>query len=227
MSFLSIAQQALGKTREVLKPTLKSDNKRYERTWWQELTGWKPTPDVQQKWDRRNANQEKVFDLLKKKTCVVVDGMKVVDAGKKMYDFAVASPSEWYGNCGEQALVALYLCTTFGALPEELWLSKFVKGTFAHELLLLVNNKKPDDPPACCDPWLNVACLYANYEVEADKRLKYWTGMNKRLPLAERIEGRELINLKWVEPSNRNILGFGDPKYLIKDAVNGNDTMST
>jgi len=206
MFFLYVAHSALLDTRLLLKPSLKSDNKKYVTGLW-----------ASQKAKRRNENQKKVENAFDKNgpTIVPIAGLTVLEAGEKMYNRAVAEPETWYGNCGDQSLISLYLCYRYGAAPKYLWQYTYERGNFAHSLVVLADLRNPKDPePACCDPWMDIACYYDEYKDKADGQLKEWTRQGKRLKYGKKGAGI-FEHMAWVEPSHRAILGFGgdNPKY--------------
>lgn len=216
MDFLKIAQDALEYTRNLLKPSLKSGNKRYGQG---PIDRFFASEADVKKWDRRNANQEKTSEFFAKSGCVVsVKGLTILEASKLLHNRAQQDASTWYGNCGEQANVALYACHVNGKVPpENLYIITYETKSrlFAHSLVLLADPIGKQQKPVCCDPWLNIACKYDDYAQNADNQLKEWTRKGKRLSCGT--TGWPFNSTKWVEPSNAEILGFakGEPKYWV------------
>lgn len=215
MFFKAIATLALFETRTLLKPSLKSNNKAYYPTISPSdlYARAKATEEEKQKWDRRNTNQEEVDKFLATGPVVPLFGLTVLEAGQALYNRAVANPATWYGNCGEQANIALYLCIKYGAQPKDLWIITYKRNLFTHSLVMLSDNAKNWPKPTVCDPWMNIACYYDKYSKKADEVLHEWTRQGKRLmcgKLGWPLTGRP----NWVEPSNADILGFAKGKFV-------------
>jgi len=220
MHFLLAALWALQQTRGLLKDSLKSNNKAYDPS---KSDLKNATVGQKAKWNRRNANMQEVHQLMNKNgTVVSVKGMSILKAGQVLHGQALADEEEggWYGNCGEQADIALYLCSTsskspYKVDPKNLYIYNYKKGDFEHSLVVLEVKNKKLPKPACCDPWMNIACWKDEYRAKADQKLKEWTGESKRLWVGE----------DWVESSNAKILGFaaGAPAW-IKNALEIPDT---
>src|SRR5262249_7834827 len=147
------------------------DNKSYKYS----KPEWgKASPEEREQWERRNTNWEVVKNLFDAQGAVVsVKGMSILQAGTQLYAAAQADPKGWYGNCGEQASIALYLCTCskcpYKVDPKYLYIINYEKGLFGHSLLVLENraargydadaSRDTSRPKAaCCDPWMNIAC---------------------------------------------------------------------
>src|SRR5262249_639424 len=159
MFYLYSAYKALQETRKLLKPSLKSDNKFYPYSVEDSVKDWWDGTGKKQQWDRRNASVKAQADI---PGCVVdVEGMTILEAGRALYDKGRSNPATWYGNCGEQACIALYLChSRFGVDERNLRLLTFNKGLFGHDLVQVGVNPNGSNKAAFCDPWMNIACYH-------------------------------------------------------------------
>lgn len=145
MNWLAIAESALKHTRGLLKPSLKAGNKGYVLTDGekaQQLAKHRDAGvDIAAKWDGRNAKRQLAFDKKKARGNIVnVANLSVLDAGGMLYNAALIDPREWYGNCGEQASVALFLCNqAYHAGPDNLFLITYMHkhSTFSHSHVIL------------------------------------------------------------------------------------------
>jgi hypothetical protein len=112
-----------------------------------------------------------------------LSGKTILAAGKRLYMEALTEPETWWGNCGEQALVAIALSEEKGVSPKHIWLVDFRgSGTFTHSAVLLCDERQISLKfGAFCDPWMSIACSQADYPKEAKAKLKEWTSKGKRL----------------------------------------------
>src|SRR5262249_28084226 len=133
--------EALKETRKLLKPSMKSGNKKYEPTLALKAKAIAEgkLEEKERQWHRRNWRQEWVDERLNLGfgSVVNVSGLTLLEAGTRLYNRAVLDAKTWYGNCGEQALIALYLCAMAGVAPKNLFLRTYHKGYFSHSFVLL------------------------------------------------------------------------------------------
>jgi hypothetical protein len=228
MFFLDVAQKALVDTRYLVKGSLGPGNVRYEKPR-MFTTAWHQWTDrQQQKLEWRNQDQEIVDEKMARSGCVIPmqAGATILEAGQALYNYAKVNPTNWYGNCGEQAYIALWIChTIYNVSPADLYTVSFTKGEFQHTLTMLsLGTDRPSLKwAAVCDPWLNIACYFDEYPNESNNQLRKWTRKCKRLRYGTTGYGI-FSSTNWVEPSNEKILGFAtEPTIDISTAFSTPD----
>jgi hypothetical protein len=210
MSYLKIAESALAETRKLLKGSLKAMNKAYWALPDGQIDAKSAEALVSEVWFqyRRNALRAKWNDRNEKRDAATkamdqgnvagdLTGKNWLEASRAIYDSAKAKGTQWYGNCGEQACVALWIAHNTNQVPDQsLFLATWAFGGFLHQALVLQCSKQSS---AYCDPWMNIACEARDYPLQAGKKLDEWTGKGKRLMCS---------GFGWVEPSNDRVKGF-------------------
>jgi hypothetical protein len=163
-----------------------------------------------------------VNGLLRTDTVVPLADCTVLEAGKLLYEYAYMNSAKWYGNCGEQAAIALYLCQrNFYITSRDLFLVSMAKPKFQHSLAAF-GDPRQDPTAAFCDPWMNIACVFSDYPKLARQKLVEWTGKLKRIASGTYTRGlgpfaRTCVN--WMEPTNDDVMGFWDGKFSIWNSL--------
>jgi hypothetical protein len=170
----------------------------------------KQRQELLDKWKRNNDRRREADEMMVGGSVLgneLKTGVSWLHAGLKFYQSLTANRDGWYGNCGEQACLALWLAFSSpnNMAADDLYIATWEHKTgyfwrqhiFCHQALVL----RAANGDAYCDPWLHIACEKGDYRDQVRRKLDDWTGKGKRFL----VEG-----FGWAEPKNDKVMQFCD-----------------
>jgi hypothetical protein len=188
------AKNTYDDTRTFFKPGVKSNNKSYygsgERKLGQPVsTEW--FQDLTDDHKKRNANVENSRNMMLQDGSRTIGNVRGTNVGKQV--LTVGSERHgagWnYGNCGEMAMVAMYIAIGLQhVMPAEAVIKTATNGnktafggytlTFGHSWLVL---GQPGGQQYCVDAWAGVFCDADDYRNDMLHKMGIWASEGKRI----------------------------------------------